>query len=362
MKVALVHDYLNQYGGGERVLEDLMKIFPTAPIYTLLYDAERTMGKFEGRIGGTSFLDVPFVRRRHRPFIPLMPFAAASLNLGSEYDVVISDTAGYAKGFRSRGQVFHLCYCHTPLRFAWESESYFSNPFFKMIGAPGFLSHRIWDRRMAARPQVLIANSQFIAGKIKRYYKREVPVVYPAVAREKFYYDPRLVSRGYYLAVGRLMGYKKFDLTIRAFSQLGRSLKIVGRGPETSRLEMLARQLKAPVEFISFLADEALRKMYAEAEALVFPQIEDFGLVAAEAQACGTPVVAFRGGGALEIVKEGLSGGFFDEMKPESLASAVRRLDDVHFDRRVIAAEAERFSFQRFRDGILSFLPSSLLS
>src|SRR3989344_5490022 len=170
MKVALVHDYLNQYGGGERVLEVLMEMFPEAPIYALFYDKKMTSNRFNGRVVKTSFLDSPVVRKHHRWFIPFLPMAARSLNLKNKYDLVISDTAGFAKGIRCGKKTFHISYIHTPLRYAWETDSYFKNKLFKWVFKPIFESLKNWDYKTAQKPNLLAANSNFIADKIKRYY------------------------------------------------------------------------------------------------------------------------------------------------------------------------------------------------
>src|SRR3989344_6811771 len=169
MKVALVHDYLNQFGGAERVLEALLKIFPDAHLYTLLYDRERTGDRFEKKLTGTRFLNFEFVNRYHRPFIPLMPLAVERMNLGDRYDLVISDSAGFAKGIKIDPRIFHLTYCHTPLRYAWETDDYFKNPIFKAVFKPAFTYLRNWDYRAGRRPQAVLANSRFIAATIRHY-------------------------------------------------------------------------------------------------------------------------------------------------------------------------------------------------
>lgn len=375
MKVALVYDYLNQYGGGERVLETLMEMFPEAPVYTLLHDHKRTGRRFAGRVAGTSFLDFPFARSHHRLFIPLMPRAAESLDLGGRYDLTISVTAGYAKGVTyDRNKTKHLSYILTPLRYAWEQEKYLQGVISNwqlVIGKPVFNYLKKWDYRMAQRPDALLADSRFIAGKVKNYYGREASVVYPPVDSSKFYLDPEpqtLDPKLYYLTAGRLMHYKRFDLIIDAFALLGkerganRKLLIVGSGPEKNKLEIRNEKLGKPAEFISNASDEELRKLYNGAKAFIFPQVEDFGLVAAEAQACGAPVIAYAAGGALEILEHGKTGILFKEQTPEALAAAVRELEAGEWDpstssgrkrRARIAASAKRFSRENFQKHIL---------
>lgn len=360
MKVALVHDYLIQYGGAERVLEALMRMFPDAPIYTLLYDKKWTLRCFRGRVKGTAFLDWPFVRRNHRPFIPFMPLAAEFLRLDEPYDLVISDSAGFAKGVRCRGNAYHLSYCHTPLRYAWETDAYFSNRFFTACARPLFSYVRRWDYRAAQKPHQLLANSAYIAEKIKRYYGRDAAVVHPPVDLATFRYDARTRPDDYFITVGRLLPYKRFDLVIDAFRMLGLPLKVVGEGPLEQTLRERARG--APhIEFVPFVGDgDILRSLYARARAFIFPHVEDFGLVAAEALACGTPVIAFRGGGVLEIVEEPETGILFNEQNPEALMAAVGRFCAMRFDRARIGERAQRFGRERFEAEFMRHIPRDL--
>ncbi len=357
MKVALVHDYLNQFGGGERVLSVLMEMFPEAPVYTILHDEKKTGGRFAGRVRGASFLNFQFAKDHHRLFIPLMPSAAEALFLGGKFDLIISDTAGFAKGITyDAAATRHISYIHTPLRYAWETKDYFQNPVFTKIFSPVFAYLRNWDRRMAQRPDALLANSRFIAGKIKNYYQRDAAVVYPPVDTALFYREvkKRGVAEsgkgGYYLAAGRMLGYKRFDLVVEAFARLGRWLKIAGAGPER---EAIAAQIKklgaANIELLPFADDEALRKLYNNATAVIFPQVEDFGLVAAEAQICGAPVIAYAAGGATEIVEDGTTGMLFHAQTPGSLAAAVEAFEKKKWSRVAIARSARRFSKEAFK-------------
>lgn len=373
MKVALVHDYLNQYGGAERVLETLIEIFPEAPIYTLFYDKKRTLGRFEPKTIKTSFLDFPLVRNRHRLFIPALPLAAQSINIGDDYDLIISDTAGYAKGIRygRKNKLVHISYIHTPLRYAWETENYiemkFNNKLVRKVinfwVKPVAASLRKWDYQTAQKPDILIANSNFIANKIKKYYGREAQTMYPPVDTEKFFYElPNNQSQSYYLAVGRLMHYKRFDLIVRAFSQLKFPLKIVGTGPEFKNLIALSRRLKSEnIEFVNFSGDNELRQFYNNAKALIFPQVEDFGLVAAEAQICGLPVIAYNAGGATEIVQNGKTGILFEHQTIESLISAIKQSEDKNWNRQFISNFAQKFSKDEFRKRFMDIIKNQNL-
>lgn len=299
MKVALVHDYLNQYGGAERVLETLLDIFPDAPVYTLLYSPERTSEHFRKKVYQTSLLDFPLARHHHRMFLPLMPFAVRSLRIDDRYDLIISDSAGYAKGAPNPNRTFHISYCYTPLRYAWEIDDYFANPVFKTFFRPAFQYLRRWDFKAAQKPDVLLAVSGFIAQKIRSYYGRAARVVYPPVDTQRFYFDPSLqpsaAGPSYYLAAGRLLHYKKFALLVEAFLESGRNLWVVGTGPEMPKILEMAGEAKN-IRFLYFVSDKDLHTLYSGAKGFLFPQVEDFGLVAAEAQACGTPVIAYARG------------------------------------------------------------------
>ncbi|MDD5430778.1 MAG: glycosyltransferase [Candidatus Pacebacteria bacterium] len=355
MKIALVHDYLNQYGGAERVLETLCEIFPDAPIFTLIHDEEKSLGRFKNKIEGTSFLNRKFVARNHRMFIPLMPFAASQMNIGKEYDVILSASAGYAKGMNFHPESYHIFYCYTPLRYAWEYHKYFNwHPAVKLAASPVSWYLRNWDFRAAQKPDKILAVSNYISGKIKDYYSRDSEVLYPPVDTKIFYKEKNSRPKGYFLAAGRLMHYKRFDLIIEAFNKLNLPLLITGDGPELKNLQSLVRSPK--IDFIPFVPEGELRKLYNEAEALIFPQVEDFGLVAAEAQACGTPVIAFNGGGAAEIVKGGTTGIFFEDQSPESLALAVKRFLLSSFDGKEIEKSAQRFAKSKFTDKILKIV------
>lgn len=337
-----------------------MEIFPGAPIYTLLHDAEKTRNRFKDRIKETSFLDFKIARINHRIFIPFMPMAAHFLNLEDKYDLIISDTAGYAKGVSYGKNTKHISYIHTPLRYAWEQKEFLSGLISSWkiaFGRPILNYLKNWDYRAGQRPDKLIANSRFIAGKIKDYYGRDAEVIYPPVDTKKFYREGAKKGE-YYLAVGRLLHYKRFDLIIKAFAKIGLPLKIVGSGPEEKNIREIISQIPN-IEFVPFVKDENdLRKLYNSAKALIFPQVEDFGLVAAEAQACGTPVIAYAAGGALEIIKEGKTGLFFKEQSPEALAEAVLRCEKTRFDPKKIAEAGKKFSKEVFKKSFLTVVKS----
>lgn len=359
MRVALIHDYLNQYGGAERVLETFCEIFPEAPIYTLFYDKEKTLEKFEGRTIKTSFLNCTacaivhkLVINNHRPFIPLMPLAASMMKIEDDYDLILSSSAGFGKGIGFGKNAVHVCYCLTPLRYAWEYYRYFNwHSFLKFLSAPIFWYLKKWDKQTGQGAGKLIADSKYIAEKIKNYYKRETGVVYPPVDTKKFYPNKQIKKGDYFLAVGRMVHYKKFDLIIRVFNKLNLPLLIVGKGPELDKLKKITKSPK--IEFLSFVPDEQLNLLYNGAQALIFPQVEDFGLIAAEAQACGTPVIALNQGGAKEIIEDGKTGILFDDQTENDLIMAIKKFQIKEFNPKIIRESVLRFSKNKFKKTIL---------
>lgn len=352
MKIALVHDYLVQYGGAERVLECFTELFPEAPIYTLFYDKDSMHGVFEGKRIKTSFLQkIPLARKRHRLFPPLMPLSIEQFDF-SNYDVVLSDSSSYAKGIITGPDTLHICYMHTPMRYAWDDCQKYIHDF----GFPRIIKKlvpfamnyiRLWDKASVDRVDHLVANSNFVAGRIRKYYRREAEVIYPPVNTENFY--PSAEKKDYFLMVGRLIAYKRHDVAIDAFNKLGLPLKIVGRGPEMKRLKKIAGP---NIEFLGRISEKELPKYYAECRAFIFPQEEDFGIVAMEAMASGKPLIAFRGGDIAEHMEEGKMGIFFERQRPEDLMAAVRRFRDEDFDAQYIRSKVLKFDKRIFKEKI----------
>ncbi|MFC1701034.1 glycosyltransferase [Patescibacteria group bacterium] len=357
MRVALVHDYLNQYGGAERVLEALCQIFPKAPIYTLFYDKKSTGFVFESRKIYTSFLQkIPFLKSHHRSFLMLMPFAIEQFDL-SQYDLVLSDSASYAKGILTPLGTRHICYCHTPIRYAWDDSQKYIDEFgyssFVKKFIPFFMNYiRVWDEQAALRVDKFIANSNFVANRIKKYYHQDSVVVYPPVRTDLFFVSNKKPKK-YFLMVGRFLPYKMFDLAIDAFNQLGLPLKIVGDGPEKNRL---MRKAKDNIEFVGLVSNKKLREYYSNCQALIFPQEDDFGIVAVESMASGRPVIAYKSGGALEIVKSGITGLLFDEQTPECLIQTVLKFNSCDFNPQFIRAEAMKFNQEVFKEKIKNII------
>ncbi len=350
MRVALVHDYLTELGGAERVLQALCELFPHAPIYTLIYDEKATGGLFKERRIHTSFLQrMPYARSRHRNYAWLMPLAVEQFDL-SKYDLVISDSASYAKGIVTKPHTVHISYCHTPIRYAWDD----SHRYVKEFGAPLFLRHliplflnylRIWDKEAALRVDAFIANSSFVKERIRKYYRVDAQVVHPPVDTE-FFSAVKRSPQDYFLAAGRLVAYKRFDLALRAFNELGMPLVVAGEGSEMKKLKAIAGKT---ITFAGHVSDQDLRGLYAGAKALIFPQEEDFGITAVEAMATGCPVIAYRGGGALENIVEGKTGIFFDHERPGTLVKAVEQFANIEFDSDEIRKHAKKFSKEVFK-------------
>jgi glycosyltransferase involved in cell wall biosynthesis len=357
VKTAIIHEYLNQYGGAERVLQVLCALLPHAPIYTTLYNRALTGGVFDERTIRTSFLQrLPFAMRLHHWYSPLMPLAVEQFDTRA-FDTVLSVSASFAKGVLTAPGARHICYCLTPPRFLWDDSQRFVERFRSPVIisklAPLALSYlRVWDRQAAERVDKWIAISECVRRRIEKYYGKESVVVHPPVNVSKFtvHHEPGT----YWLMVGRLVAYKNFDLAIRAFNRLGLPLKIVGTGIEERRLRAIA---KPNIEFIGSVTDEKLAELYGGACAVLFPQEEDFGIVPLEAMASGRPVIAYRGGGALETIIDRITGVFFDEQTEEALMSAVDRASRMKWLPTVCRGQAERFDIPVFikkMHGILS--------
>lgn len=369
MKIALVHDYLVQYGGAERVLEAFCEIWPEAPVYTLIYDrrffSSPANDFLNNREIRTSFLQkVPLSRSHHRLFSILMPLAAEQFDF-SGFDAVLSDSASFAKGIIVPPGTAHICYCHTPLRYAWDDCHKYLEEFgwpgpIKFI-APAFISYlRLWDRAAASRPDKLIANSSFVRRRIKKYYNQEAEVIHPPVETNKFELKPKTAAGDYYLMVGRFLPYKKFDVAISAFKDLKLPLKIIGFGPDFKRLKKMAGPT---VEFLGRVSDDdLLASYYQKSRAFIFPQEEDFGIAAVEAMAAGRPVIGYRAGGALEIIRENKTGLFFDEQTPVALKEAVLKFEKMKFDSLKISHWARQFDKEIFKQKIKDFVEKSYQS
>lgn len=354
--MALVHDYLIQDGGAERVLQVFQDMWPDSPTYVLMHDPKRVGPAFDGRDIRTSFLQrLPLGLKTYRFLLPLMPLATESYDLRG-YDAVLSSTSAFAKGIVTRPETVHFCYCHTPTRYLWsDTDSYVDGlnlpkPVRQAVRL--YLPRlRAWDRLAADRVDRFIANSETVRRRIWRYYGRKSTVIHPPIETERFSVSEDIGD--YYLAGGRLVAYKRFDIAVRAFSDLGLPLKIFGDGPETERLGKMAGP---NVEFLGRVNEKEKAELYRHAIAYLNPQEEDFGITAVEAMASGRPVIAYRKGGATETVVEGVTGRFLDSQNWKELAETVRRFDHRRFDPQAIRRHAEKFSAERFREKITGYV------
>lgn len=363
MKIALVHDWLTGMRGGEKVLAELVRLFPAADVFTLLWRPGSVNTEIESRLRWVSFLDkLPRVATAYRYYLPLFPAAIRSLDL-SGYDLILSSSHAVAKGVRVPPGALHVSYVHTPMRYVWEtSADYFQfgpGRWWKRAGLGLMTPYlRRFDRRSAAGVDYFLANSENVRGRIRRIYGAEAEVIPPPVDTDFFTpQDPRIPADDYYLVVSSLEPYKRIDLAVDAFAGGKRRLLVAGRGTLEKDLRARARP---PVEILGEVSDERLRELYRNSRGLIFPGREDFGIVPVEAQACGRPVVCFGEGGALETVADGRTGIHFHPQTKSALISAVERLESIAWDPDAIRSHTFAFSRQRFRDRMEAFCRSKL--
>ncbi|MBI4437509.1 glycosyltransferase [Candidatus Uhrbacteria bacterium] len=355
MKLALVHDYLIQDGGAEKVVDVMHGLWPDAPLYTLLFDP-KSLPAFAGRDIRTSFLSrLPFGRRKYQWYLPLMPTATELYDL-SDYDVVLSSTSAFAKGVLTRENALHICYCHTPTRYLWsDTHSYVEElrvPRFVKAMLPSVLSRlRLWDKAAADRVDVFVANSKTVKARIQKYYRRDATVIHPPVDTRRFAISSE--PKTYFLTGGRLVAYKRYDLVIKAANRVGLPLKVFGAGPIEADLKRMANP---HIEFLGRVGEAEQARLYANAIAFIHPQEEDFGITPVESMASGRPVIAYKKGGATETVVSGLSGEFFHEQIWEELADLMLRFDERRYNPAAIKAHAEHFSRERFEREMRAFV------
>lgn len=360
-KIALVHDWLTGMRGGEKVLEVLCELFPDATLFTLVHKKGSASPTIENMKIRTSIIQYfPRSESRYQYYLPLMPFAIERFNL-NEFDIIISSSHAVAKGVGVRVDAIHICYCHTPMRYIWDQyENYFGKG---KSNFPARTAMRIfknylqrWDVESSKRVNYFIANSKNVQERIRRVYKRESEVIYPPVEASRFKVSTK--DNGYFLIVSALVPYKRIDLAVEAFNEIGERLIIVGVGSE---LEKLKNSAKPNIEFHGWASDEKLADYYADCKALIFPGEEDFGIVPLEAMASGKPVIAFAKGGALETVVENRTGIFFEEQNKESLIDAVRRFDIKKFNPDDIQRHALKFDREIFKEKLKTYIESLLI-
>lgn len=356
MRLAIIADWLTNYAGAENVISAFYEQYPKSKIYTTLFNREKMKELAKADVETSYLQKIPGAKNHHPWFLSLMPLAVEMFDL-SKYDVVLSSCHSIAKGVITKPETLHICYCHTPMRYAWDDfHSYIeqsSFPWFIKKLIPGQISKiRMWDRLSADRVDYFIANSTYVAQRIKKYYQRDSKVIYPPVDGDKF----NLVknpTEDYYLAVGRLIPYKRFDLLVETFNQNGKKLVIAGTGGELKKLQKMAKE---NIEFVGYVSDERLKELYQNCKAFLFPQIEDAGIAPLEAMASGRPVIAMKAGGVLDIKIEGKTGVFFEAQNIESLTEAIEKLEKMKFNPKEIRKHAMQYDRKEFQKKVDEFV------
>ncbi len=362
MKIALVHDWLNQIGGAEYVLETLVDLHPAAPVFTSLYWPQVMPEKYRQWEIHTSFMDrLPFVKRHHQPFLPLYPLAFESFDF-TGYDLVLSNKSGFCHGIVTPPGTKHVCYCLTPTRYLWDFDHYAQREGIGRI-ARGLLQPvlsylRLWDRLAADRVDRFVAISRTVQQRIEKVYRRASTIIFPPVDTERF-----SVAEGntedYYLIVSRLIPYKRVDLAVQALTRLGRPLIVVGDGRDRAKLESLAGP---NVTFAGRLPDSEVADLMARCQGFIFPGIDDFGIAPVEAMSAGRPVIAYAAGGALDTVIEGETGIFFRDPSTEALMAAVEQFEALNFEPARIQQHAQQFGRAEFEQKITALIEETVTS
>jgi glycosyltransferase involved in cell wall biosynthesis len=356
-RIALVHDYFVHLGGAERVAEAMHESFPSAPVYTTVALPQSLPKRLRSADIRTSPMQhLPALDRRFRHYFMLYPFAVEHFDL-SQYDLIFSSSSGYAKGVRRRRNAIHVCYCHTPMPWVWRYEDYVAREGFGRIARsvlPCLIwGLRKWDLRASEQPNYYIASSRTVARRIKKIYGREALVIPPPIDVNRFHMSNEIDD--YYLLLSSLTPYKRIDLAVEACKRMNRRLVVIGDGPDRSRLEKLADDR---IEFLGRQPDAVVNYYAARCRALLFPGDEDFGMAPLEANAAGRPVIAFRGGDAVEMVDEDLTGVFFDQPNSRSLAGAIEKFEGLRWNQYTLRRHAEKFDRTVFAFRVLQFLGS----
>jgi glycosyltransferase involved in cell wall biosynthesis len=366
VKVAVIHDWLVELGGAELVLKEILQCYPNADVFSLIDFLSEKDREFyiQGKEVTTSFLQkMPKAKTMYRNYLPLMPIAIEQLDLRG-YDLVISSSYAAAKGVITGPNQVHVCYCHSPIRYAWDMQFQYLEESGLTRGLKSmfvkYILHKIrnWDVRTSFSVDHFISNSKFIGKRIHKVYKRDSTVIYPPVNLDDFTLCEE--KHDFYLTASRMVPYKKIDLIVRAFNKMpDKKLVVIGTGPDFDKIK---KQAGANVELMGYQAFEQLKEKMRQAKAFVFAAEEDFGIVPVEAQACGTPVIAFGKGGALETVINGTTGIYFDKQEEQSIVNAVNEFEKQEFDPKVIREHAESFSTPRFHKELMSYIESVMQS
>jgi len=351
-RIALVHDRLEQNGGAERVLWALHEIFPQAPIFTTIWNRQ-AVPRFDGCDVRTSWMqELPGILRAPRAYAALYPLAFRAMKL-HDFDLVISTTSSFAQGIRTNGAL-HVCYCHSPANFVWRPEAYFHSAAMRTATIPLRTWLKAWDRQAAAQPDVYVATGQPVAERIGAFYSRDATIIAPPIERRWF---TRHQADEFFLFAGRLVPHKHADLAIAACSELGLPLVVAGTGRSEGQLRKAAQ---GAARFLGYVSDDELRGLYARARAVIVPSEEEFGLVSLEAQAAGTPVIAYDAGGARETVVDGVTGVRFSPQTVSGLVAGLTRFSQLSWNRDAIQESAARFGQKRFEEKLLSLIEGHL--
>jgi glycosyltransferase involved in cell wall biosynthesis len=360
LRIAIVHDYLNQYGGAERCLEVFHDLFPAAPIYTLVYRKDVLPQYKDWNLRPSFLQSFPGIDTHYKYYFPLFPLAVKTFDF-SGFDLVVSISHAWVKGISKR-KAIHICYCLTPVRYAWDLyDDYMKHEyipiFFKALMPFLGWCLRSWDKYCAQRVDHCIAISQTVQKRVQKFYGRESEVIYPPANTQFYSIDPSVAREDFYLTVSRLKTYKRIDLIVEAFNQMKKKLVIIGNGSELGSLRKRAGET---IQFETTLSDEQVRDYYRRARGFVFAGIEDFGLVNVEAQSCGLPVIAYGVAGAREVVLDGVSGILYQEQTVESLIKAVNRFETLSFDPYVVRECSLKFDTDEFKEKLLAFIEDKL--
>ena len=365
MKTAICYDRVNKWGGAERVLLALHEIFPDAPLFTAVYNPnEAKWAKIFPNVIPSYLQKLPYLRDRHELLGTFAPMAFELFDF-NDYDLVISVTSEAAKGIITTPPTRHICYCLTPTRYLYSGRKLYKNyppkylnfPLYEHISKPFLYYVGKWDEVAAQRPDEYIAISKEVQSRIKKYYKRESSVIHPPVDINKFKYVSNVKKKDYYLLVSRLVPYKKVDMAIEVFNELGKELVIVGKGSEEGKLQAIAGD---NISFVGEVTDKKLARHYLETKGLIFPQEEDFGIVAVEAISSGTPVIAYKKGGITDIVEDGVNGVLFDKQTKTGLVHAVKIFDTIDFNPLGVSGTVREFSKDRFVNEFKKYITANV--
>ena len=358
MRVAIVHDWLTSYRGGEKVLESIMELYPNAPIYTLFFDARALPVSFHNK-DIRYYKSLNYFKRIRRYLLPILPYIAESFAL-LEYDLVISTSSCVAKGVVVAPHAQHICYIHSPMRYIWDQKEHYLKgvrkfTIFNILLNLLELKLRLWDTVSAQRVDAFIANSSYVQQRVTKYYRRSSDIIFPPVDLKDFIPSHKINKKDYFLLAGAFVPYKRFDLAIQAANKLGKKLIVAGHGEEYANLQKIAGP---HISFVISPSKPELVKLLQEAKALIFPALEDFGIIAIEALAAGTPLIAYQNGGALDYLKEGQNGVFFAKQDTESLIKAIAKFESMLWSSTVITGSAQQYSKENFKESILKKIVS----